>query len=237
MTGEPGLVGAIRAGLAALADPVRAPPMQAYMKSAMPFLGVPTPQRRALVKACCQGRECADAVALSAAMSALWREARFREERYAALDLLHLPRHRKRLDLSHLPVLLEMLQTGPWWDFNDEISGGALQGLLLRHPELMKPLLRNWAHGGDLWLRRAAMLCQRHMKGGIDAVLLYDCILPSLKGSPFADEFFIRKGMGWALRERAYQAPDEVRAFCREYADRLSPLTKREALRVIGAGA
>jgi 3-methyladenine DNA glycosylase AlkD len=237
VSGEAALVGAIRAGLAALADPARAAPMQGYMKSAMPFLGVPTPQRRAVVKACCHGRECADAAALSAAMLALWREAHYREERYAALDLLHLPRHRKRLDLSHLPVLQEMLETGPWWDFNDEISGLALQLLLQRHPDVLKPLLRLWARGDKLWLRRAAMLCQRRMKSGFDAVLLYDCILPSLRGNPFADEFFIRKGMGWALRERTYQAPDEVRAFCREYADRLSPLTKREALRVIDARA
>ncbi len=233
MNGQAGLVDAIRAGLAALAEPARAAPMQAYMKSAMPFLGVPTPQRRAVVKACCHGRECAGAAALHAAMAALWRQARFREERYAALDLLHLPRHRKHLDLSHLPLLQEMLQTDSWWDFNDEISGNALQLLLQRHPEALKPLLRQWARGDDLWLRRAAMLCQRRMKSGFDAVLLYDCILPSLIGNPCADEFFIRKGMGWALRERAYQSPDEVRAFCREYSDRLSPLTKREALRVI----
>jgi 3-methyladenine DNA glycosylase AlkD len=233
VNGQAGLVGAIRAGLAALVDPARAAPMQAYMKSAMPFLGVPTPQRRAVMKACCHGRECADGAALHAAMAALWRQARFREERYAALDLLHLPRHRKLLDLSHLPLLQEMLQTDSWWDFNDEISGNALQLLLQRHPETLKPLLRQWARGDDLWLRRAAMLCQRRMKSGFDAVLLYDCILPSLIGNPCADEFFIRKGMGWALRERAYQSPDEVRAFCREYSDRLSPLTKREALRVI----
>jgi 3-methyladenine DNA glycosylase AlkD len=57
--------------------------------------------------------------------------------------------------------------------------------------------------------------------------------LPSMAGSKFADEFFIRKGMGWALRQRSYVAPDEVQAFCAEYADRLSPLTVREALRAI----
>ena len=224
----------IRAGLAARADPAQAAPMQAYMKSEMPFLGVPTPARRAWVKDCCRGCECADAAALSAAMLALWRPARYREERYAALDLLHVPRHKKLLDLSHLPVLLEMLETGPWWDFNDEISGNALQLLLQRHPAELKPVLRRWAHSDKLWLRRAAMLCQRRGKGVFDAVLLYDCILPSLLGaSPLATEFFIRKGIGWALRERAYQAPDEVRAFCREYGDRLSTLTAREALRVI----
>ncbi len=232
-----GLADEIRAGLAARADAARAPAMQAYMKSAMPFLGVATPARRAWVKEAMQGRECGDAAALGALMLALWRPATHREERYAALDLLHLPRHRKLLGLSHLPVLLEMLDSGRWWDFNDEISGLALPLLLQRHPAEMKPLLREWARGDALWLRRAAMLAQRRLKGdAFDAVLLYDCILPSLRGAtPLAGEFFITKGMGWALRERAYRAPDEVRAFCREYAERLSPLTRREALRVIGS--
>ena len=71
------------------------------------------------------------------------------------------------------------------------------------------------------------------LKQGFDAVLLYDCILPSVGDSAMAKDFFIRKGMGWALRERSYAAPDEVRAFCSEYRGQLSPLTLREALRVI----
>jgi len=232
-----GLADEIRAGLQARADAAQAPAMQAYMKSAMPFLGVATPARRGWVKECLRGRECTSAAELAALMLALWRPATYREERYAALDLLHLPRHRKLLGLSHLPVLQEMLDTGRWWDFNDEISGLALPLLLQRHPAEMKPLLREWSRGDELWLRRAAMLAQRRLKGdAFDAVLFYDCILPSLLGAtPLAGEFFIRKGMGWALRERAYQAPDEVRAFCREYADRLSPLSRREAMRVVGS--
>jgi 3-methyladenine DNA glycosylase AlkD len=87
-----------------------------------------------------------------------------------------------------------------------------------------------------MWLRRAAMLSQRSLKTGFDAVLLYDTLLPSIAGGQFADEFFIRKGMGWALRERSYRAPEEVRAFCAEYADRLSPLTRREALKAVKRG-
>ncbi len=97
----------------------------------------------------------------------------------------------------------------------------------------MKPVLRQWARGDNLWLRRAAMLCQRSIKTTFDAVLLYDTLLPSLAPDPLANEFFIRKGMGWALRERSYQAPDEVQAFCTEYAPRLSALTVREAMKVI----
>ncbi len=66
-----------------------------------------------------------------------------------------------------------------------------------------------------------------------DAVLLYDTILPSIGKGKFANEFFIRKGIGWALRERSYAAAEEVQMFCEEYAAQLSPLTVREALKVI----
>lgn len=227
------LVQDLRAALAAAGDPARAPAMQAYMKSALPFLGVPAPARRALVAQVVMGRMCLTLPALQETLLALWRTATHREERYAALDLLRLPRHRRLVGLPLLPALEELMATGPWWDFNDEISGSVLPLLLQRHPAEMKPVLRRWAQGEDLWFRRAAMLAQRSLKRGFDAVLFYDCLLPSLRGGRHADEFFIRKGMGWALRERAYDAPDEVRAFCREYEDRLSPLTKREALRVI----
>lgn len=66
-----------------------------------------------------------------------------------------------------------------------------------------------------------------------DAVLLYDCILPSIGNGRFADAFFIRKGIGWALREHSYAVPVEVQAFCSEYASQLASLTLREALKVI----
>jgi 3-methyladenine DNA glycosylase AlkD len=229
-----GLADAIRAALAAQADPRKAAPMQAYMKSAMPFLGVDAPTRRQQVSGCARGHECADAAELAATLLDLWRAATHREHRQAALDLLRLPRHRRLVGLALLPVIEEMLRTGPWWDFNDEISGQALPLLLQRHPAGMKPLLRRWAHGDDLWFRRAAMLAQRALKEGFDAVLFYECLLPSLLGrTPLAREFFIRKGMGWALRERSYAAPEEVQAFCAEYAAQLSPLTVREALKVL----
>lgn len=224
----------LRATLAAHANPAKAGPMQAYMKSALPFLGVEAPLRRRLVLDLARPAPCADVQALAALVLDLWRGATHREHRYAALDLLRLPAHRKLISLALLPALQEMLRTGPWWDFNDEISGQVLPLLLQRHPAEMKPLLRRWAVGDDLWFRRAAMLAQRQLKQGFDAVLLYDCILPSLPGrTPLAQDFFIRKGIGWALRERSYAAPEEVQAFCAEYGAQLSPLSLREALKVL----
>jgi len=230
----------LRLALREAAQPDKAPAMQAYMKSAMPFLGIAAPRRRRTVASVAHGRECSGTAELAGTLLALWREATHREERYAALDLLRLPKHRKLIDTTLLPALTELLRTDPWWDFNDELSGQALPLLLQREPAVMKPLLRQWANSGDLWLRRAAMLTQRNTGTACDAVLLYDCILPSLLPSPLAREFFVAKGMGWALRQRSYTAPAEVEAFCSEYAARLMPLALREALKVLrlraGAG-
>jgi 3-methyladenine DNA glycosylase AlkD len=230
---QPACVAAIRAAFAAHADPVRAPQMQAYMKSALPFLGIPAPLRRQLQAEAVRAYPASGVDELALAMRTLWREARCREERYAAMELARERPHRLLLGLELLPVYEEMIVSGAWWDYCDDISGTAIAALLQRHPDTMKPLLRRWAHGPDLWLRRAAMLCQRRLKSGFDAVLLYDCILPSIGRSRFADAFFIRKAVGWALRERSYVAPDEVRAFLREYDAQLAALTKREALKAL----
>ena len=228
-------IDALRAAFAAHADPLRAGEMQAYMKSALPFHGIPAPLRRSLSAEVVRAHPAPDAQALAATMQALWRTARYREERYAAMELSRVGSHaRLQAGLGLLPVFEEMIVSGAWWDYCDDISGHALAGLLARHPREMKPRLRRWARGADLWLRRAAMLCQRGLGAdSFDARLLYDTVLPSIGNGRFAGEFFIRKGIGWALRERSYAAPDEVAAFCREYAAQLSPLTRREALRVM----
>jgi 3-methyladenine DNA glycosylase AlkD len=229
------LVADLRARFAAHADPALAAPMQAYMKSALPFLGIPAPLRRRLTAEAVAAHPCADTSALAQAMKALWREARFREERYAAVELPRMGRrHPKLVNLSLLPLAERFVVDGAWWDLVDDLSGNLIARLLERHPQEVKPVLRRWARGDELWLRRAAMLAQRKLEAAaFDPVLLYDTILPSLGDPRFADEFFIRKGIGWALRERSYAAPDEVRAFCREYAAQLAPLTRREALKAI----
>jgi 3-methyladenine DNA glycosylase AlkD len=234
-TADEPLIAALRSAFAAHADAAQAVSMQAYMKSALPFCGIAAPLRRRLTAEAVKAHPAADTAALVHTMRALWRGARCREERYAAVELPRLGRvHPKLVNLDLLPAVHEMITSGAWWDLVDDISSNVLARLLERHPSDIKPLLRAWAKGDDLWLRRAAMLCQRSLDAArFDAVLLYDTILPSIGKGKFADEFFIRKGIGWALRERSYAAPEEVRAFCLEYARQLSPLTVREALKVI----
>lgn len=226
-------IAGLRKRLAAAADAASAPAMQAYMKSDLPFYGIAAPLRRELTLAWVREQPLPDASTLAETMRTLWRGARFREERYVAMELARSGTHAQLFDSSLLPVFEEMIVDGAWWDYCDDISGAALARLLCEQPRDMKPLLRRWARGENLWLRRAAMLCQRRMKEGFDAKLFYDCILPSIGNSRFAHEFFIRKGIGWALRERSYAAPDEVVAFLREYEAQLSPLTRREAMKAL----
>lgn len=229
------LVLSIRESFAAHADPARAAPMQAYMKSAMPFHGIPTPLRRRLTAEAVQAHPAADTAALARDMLALWRGATHREERYAAVELPRTGRrHPKLVDLSLLPLAQQLIAEGAWWDLVDDLSGHLLPRLIERDAGTVHATLRRWAQGSDLWLRRAAMLAQRNVKPALfDAPLLYATLLPSIGASPLAGGFFIRKGIGWALRERSYDAPDEVRAFCREYASQLAPLTVREALKAL----
>jgi 3-methyladenine DNA glycosylase AlkD len=230
------LIEALRTAFEQHADASRAAPMQAYMKSAMPFCGIGAPLRRKLTAAVVRARPLPDQRALADTMRHLWRIARCREERYAAMELGRVGANAQLFGLRLLPVYEKMIRDGRWWDFCDDISGNAIARLLQMHPRQMKPLLRRWARGDDRWLRRAAILCQRRLKT-VDPRLLYDCILPSIGEAKLAEEFFLRKGIGWALRERSYAAPDEVAAFCGQHAQRLSPLTRREALKAIAIGA
>jgi 3-methyladenine DNA glycosylase AlkD len=78
-----------------------------------------------------------------------------------------------------------------------------------------------------MWKRRAAIICQLRRKRDTDLALLYDCIEPNLADG----EFFIRKAIGWALRQYAWTDPREVKRYVRAHRGRLSPLSVREALK------
>ncbi len=214
------LVDDIRRALQAAAQPERAPAQQAYMKSSMPFLGIRLPEVRRLARTLGAGES--DAAALGAAARTLWDEASHREERYAAMALLALPPLRGARE--SLPLIEHMVRTGQWWDITDELSG-RVRDLLVAHPEQIAPVIRAWARDADLWIRRVAILSQLTRRSGFDVRLFTDVIVPNLADS----EFFIRKAIGWALRDRARVDPDGVRAFVDERG--VTGLSRREALK------
>ena len=220
------LIAEIREALRAAADPALAPGMQAYMKSAMPYLGVRVPTVRAITRTTEQHRPPPDLVALTTTAGALWRAAGFREERYAATALLDTRTARRLRDVNLLPLLEEMIRTGAWWDHVDEVSH-RVGDLLVLERTVMTPRLRAWAGDEDRWIRRSAIIAQLGHKSATDLGLLAFVTEANLDDR----DFFIAKAIGWALREYARTDSDWVRAFVAAHADRIAPLSRREALK------
>jgi 3-methyladenine DNA glycosylase AlkD len=209
------------------ADPSRAPQMAAYMKSAMPYLGVSAVPLRAACRAVFADVPLPSADAWRSLVLTLWRGARFREERYAAIELSGSARARAFQTLDALPMYEEMIVDGAWWDYVDVLAAHRLGPILRRSPREMRASMLAWSRCDHLWKRRAAILCQLRFKADTDLALLYACIEPSIGSG----EFFLRKGIGWALRQHAWTDPREVLRYVKENRARLSPLTKREALK------
>jgi len=216
----------MRSALAAAADSERAPWMQAYMKSEMPYRGISAPEMRAIAKHVIAAHSLASCTEWRAAVLELWRGARFREERYAAIELLAHRRHKDCRTPDVLPLYEEMITTGAWWDYVDEVSHH-VANLLRSHPQEMKPVMRAWSTDKDLWKRRVSIICQISFKRDTDLDLLYSNIEPNLTER----NFFIRKAIGWALRAYAWTDPDEVERYVAQNEARLSGLSRREALK------
>ncbi|MGI9091940.1 MAG: DNA alkylation repair protein [Mycobacteriales bacterium] len=231
-TSHRALVEAIRAGLERLADPSKAPAMQRYMKSSMPYRGVPTPERRRLVRTLIAGHPLSGESAWRGATCALWRRASFREERYAAIDLTGDRRYARHLNTGALDLIEELIVTGAWWDYVDELAIRRVGPILRADRAVVTPTIRRWSRDDDLWLRRSAVICQIGSRAGTDVELLGDVMRSTVDDS----DFFIRKGIGWALREHGKTDPAWVVAFVASHPE-LSPLTRREALRLIAEEA
>lgn len=224
------LLTTIRERFTVVAEPERAPAMQAYMKSAMPYLGVSAVPRRAVCREVFAGLSWKTSADWQADVLALWRGARFREERYAALDLSGVRAARAFQRIDALPMYQEMIVTGAWWDYVDTIAGDRLIALLRNDPVEMHGAMLAWSTDGDMWKRRSAILCQLRAKGETDTDLLTACMAPSL----VSNEFFLRKAIGWALRQYARTDAAWVKRYVADHEEQLSGLSKREALKRIG---
>lgn len=226
------LVDAVREALAAAADPVKAGPMQRYMKSAMPYRGIQSPDRRALVAEVLALHPLTDRATWEATARELWDDAEFREERYAATQLTGHRSARAWQDAETLDLYRHMIITGAWWDHVDEIASKRVGPIFRAHRDEVGAVLRGWAVGDDLWLRRTAIICQLGAREDLDLALLEEVIeanLPGPRAPAVTQDFFIRKAIGWALREHAKTDPAWVRAYVDHHRERLSPLSYREA--------
>ncbi len=211
--------------LAAHARPEKAEAMRAYLKSTMPCLGVPVPAARAVAKTLFSKTPCSTLPALERQLRSLWDAATFREERFVALDVLRLRPHRSLVTAKAAPLLEHLILTGAWWDLVDELSSHVVAAALKNDAVATKKVVERWAQSDELWLKRAALVCQVVRGAETDLELLAFAIEHAVGGR----DFFLRKGIGWAMRAAARHHPDTVRGWLHTFGDRLSPLSVREA--------
>ncbi|MDP3690592.1 DNA alkylation repair protein [Bradyrhizobium sp.] len=218
----------VQAALTPLADAGRAQQMRAYLREQFPFLGLQSPVRRAAVAGL--GAVHFDAAGALQAASLLWQLPE-REYRYTAVDLL--ARHARGLTLQHIPELLSLAQCEPWWETVDGLAG--VVGEVLLAGRKTKPdaqaLMDEALQHASLWVRRIAMIHQLGWRLQTDTTRLYGYALALGQ----EEDFFIRKAIGWALRDYARWDPKGVTQFVARHGAALSALTVREATRRLNA--
>ena len=207
-------------------NPIRARQQKAYMKSEMPYFGLSVPRCRRIAHEELSKLPPPNSDAWVTSILLLWREATHREERYVAIEILLHKKFAHWLVPDQLLVVEELVVTGAWWDFVDALAARGVGTMLVNDPIQTKRILLKWAKDQNIWKRRVAILAQLKSKTNTDVELLSKCIKPSIGHS----EFFLRKGIGWALREYSKTDPDWVKEFVEKHPD-LSGLSRREALK------
>jgi 3-methyladenine DNA glycosylase AlkD len=217
-------VSEIRIGLATAADPAQAGPMRAYMRDQFPFLGVKAPGQAAVFRqALAVAGRPRDQDEVVAAVDALWDQPE-REHRYAGCGLVR--RYAPRASADLVVPIARWITTDPWWDTCDSLARRGVGEVVHRHPEL-RSTVDTWLAGDDLWLARTALLHMGGWKGDIDR----DWVFAACLARADHPDFFIRKAIGWILRDLAWVDPGAVASFVAGPGSVLSGLSRREALK------
>jgi 3-methyladenine DNA glycosylase AlkD len=219
----------VRATMRPLADAERAGQARRYLKSDLDFLGVSVPAIRSAVTAAARSRPDPGREGVLAWARALWREP-VHEHRTAAIEVL---RHYVRgLEPADLALVEAWVREAHGWAYVDPLAGDIAGLIALRHADAW-PLIDAWAADEDFWVRRSALLT----------------LLPGIRnGQPergrferyatpmlAEKEFFIRKAIGWVLRETSKKDPGYVAAWTARHLDLMSGVTFREAVRRLPA--
>jgi 3-methyladenine DNA glycosylase AlkD len=202
-------------------NPERAVQAAAYMRDQFAFLGIPAPTQRALARTVVAGLPAPAEDDLHAVALACW-ELDEREYQYFACDWLR--RHVAVPGPGFLVTLRTLITTKSWWDTIDPLATRVVGGLVRRHPEL-RAEMDAWSAERDMWLIRTAILHQLHYGADTDVDRLFGYCTRQAGHR----DFFVRKAIGWALRQYARTDPVAVQRYVADHRDRLSPLSVREA--------
>jgi len=208
------------------ANPAKAGPMAAYMKTDMPFYGVQRPARELIEREIRKRYEITTRRDYEAAVRALWKQPH-REEKYLAIAVAGM--FPDFIAPPSLKLYERLVRDGAWWDLVDGVAVGLIGRVLRERRATTAPLMDEWIDDDDMWIRRTALISQIGHKKDTDHRRLFRYCLRRAgeKG------FFIRKAVGWALREYSHAEPERVKAFLERHRDRLSPLSFREGAKAL----
>ncbi len=164
-----------------------------------------------------------------AAVTTLW-ELPHREEKYLATAVAY--RHKKLITFDRLPLYRRMITEGAWWDLVDSVAPRCIGHLLKTDRDRMGPELDRWIEDEDMWIRRSALIAHLKLKDDTDEAQLFD----HCRRTMHETEFFIRKAIGWGLRQYARTNPEGVKAFALEHRNEMSGLSFREATKHLEVG-
>ncbi len=198
--------------------------MSAYMRHQFPFLGIQAPQRADLNKQLAEQIKAFKIEHLEWLIMQLWSEKE-REFQYLALYIIN--QNKRHLLPSHIDFLIEIITEKSWWDTVDVIAPNFIGYLFKNYPELKEEYLPQWVDSPSIWLNRTALIFQLRYKENTDFELLKQ-LIEALKHKK---DFFIRKAIGWALRNYSKCEPQLVEEYIKTAS--LSPLSEKEGLKYI----
>jgi 3-methyladenine DNA glycosylase AlkD len=205
-------------------NPKIAAPMSAYMKNHFPFHGITSQHRTELLKDLLSKENLPEHNDLPLICRQLWQLPQ-REYTYAALTLM--TKFHKKLTPTDIPWLIDLVTQKSWWDSVDTLAGSVLSTLVNRLPDTLWPNFEPLISADNFWLNRTAIIVQLKMRDKTDTDFLTAAILPHMHNK----EFFLRKAIGWSLRQYARHNPQWVIDFVQQHQELLSGLSKREALK------
>lgn len=214
--------------LNSLRDQKKAIEMAAYMKTSMPFYGVQKPDRVPIIQEIKKDYRPDTFEEYRDALRSLWM-LRYREEKYIALN--YAEAFTKHIGLDALPVYEEIIRQGQWWDFVDPVSTNLIGRVYLLKREDMSSLIEEYSDDSDLWIRRCSLLVHNKHKEKTDSEQLFRFC----EKMAHETDFFIRKAIGWALREYSKTNPKLVAKFIKKNKGELSPLSIREGSKYVGS--
>lgn len=216
----------IEAELRLVGTPARAAKERQYLKSDLEFLGATLPQIHATARSFLADLPALDHDDLVAVVEALWAVP-IHERRMAAVDLLEM--RADTLIPEDLVLVERLLLDSRTWALVDGLAASVAGTIVDRYPAAAGATLDRWAVHPDFWLRRSALLALllplRHGDGDFARFGRYaDAMLDET-------EFFVRKAIGWVLRDTARRRPDLVFEWLLPRAARASGVTYREAVK------